>query len=121
VDHCLVDGVGRLVGEDASGQTGDELLDLNTPADENLKRPHIYDVSTYPVYAASLEDIVVYKRIVPVELDLCMVAKQRNINCHYTNSDAVTHLLGHVLEEAAYERSQVDHVGGAEPLEKRKS
>ena len=50
VQHGLVDGIGRLVGEDAGGEEGHELLDL--------------------VDAAVLHDIVVDESVLAVELDL---------------------------------------------------
>ena len=50
VQHRLVDGVGRLVGEDAGGEEGHELLDL--------------------VDAAVLHDVVVDESVLAVELDL---------------------------------------------------
>lgn len=50
VEHRLVDGVGRLVGEDAGGEERNELLHL--------------------VNAAILHDIVINKGVLAVELDL---------------------------------------------------
>lgn len=50
VQHGLVDGVSRLVGEDAGGEEGHELLDL--------------------VDAAVLHDVIVDKSVLAVELNL---------------------------------------------------
>ena len=56
VDHGLVDGVGGLVGEDAGGEEGDELLDL--------------------VDAAALHHVVVNQDVLAVELDLVLEVRE---------------------------------------------